>query len=591
MFMNKEHEQQKHFAKRVRSRRGYALVTVMMISLMASVLLMSLAGLSIGLLQTEGAARQRSYALAGAEAGLDFARARLKESLISDVPTDIAPDGEQSFVDTAVPVHYLPQLGNSCRVMVRVTRVTSDEMVWAIENHSSTIPSSLNPSDENNKPQSRKSESDWRFGDDWQLFTVPNAEEAPNKSYAWKVEVTSYCGLFAVSIRSILVGFNSTAAIPPDTNASNPPGIVANDLIFVDTGGGDATRVSTNVDDPSNPTLQVGPEGSNNTFLANLKSNSYISMGAAIVDGNLIGSNPSSSESAFLTGTSSTLINGRVETNANEVAATDGLQGAETEEGVAQNVFAKADLAPYGTSPDPLGKNTTPVTSGGDLLFPQSPLPVPVPSNASPLPSFPTVPAATDPNEPVPAPPPVPPIPAGSVLYSEGLDSSNASGPLIFEKDDGNSGATKIFVKDPTFYDASSPEDFAIDLNSSFFQNIGDPDGVQIFYAGNRKVRLTIDPSMEMKLTLFAPLAVVTVGSSGSSTSSLGVFSGGIVGRSVKISGLSEVRLDRKSALTLSERLKNRNLNNPDENSYAIKPNDFKVMTWEQINGKIVPLF
>lgn len=568
------------FKNSKRNRSGYALVSVMLISLVASMLLMSLAGLSVGLLRTEGVARQREYSLAGAEAGLDYAKFKLTESLTTGLPADIAPEGEQLFKDYGLPVQYIPQLGNRCQVMIRVTRILPAEFDWASENSSPSIPDSVNS-------EKRKDDSLWRFGDDWQQFAIADPEQAPNKSYCWKVEVTSYCGAFATSVRSILIGSNFVDAAPTSPPTSNAPAVVANDGISMDAYG-DVMSVQANVSG-TDAVDQVFEDSGNNTFRASLKSNGSFSLGSVDVEGNLVASNPEGASNSFLSGSSASRINGRIETNlvvdgdGNEISPTNGLTGTDgNTAGNNDNVLANADLSPYGNSVERLNDNTMPIQrkSGVDQNFSQAPISVSSPSNASPFPGFPMTPP--DPTSTV---QPLTTVPAGQTFRAESLDTSLAQTPLQFESSVNN--PTKIFVDDPAYVDPQNPG-HAIDLNTSMFRTGQDSNGLQIFYSGKRPVRMVLDPSNpNLKLTLFAPYADVLVESAALSNN-IGSFVGGIVGKTVSVSRLQNFRLDPTSAQTLSLRLRTRFSSTDDEK--GVKPTSYKVVSWQQLNGSIVPL-
>lgn len=570
--------------RKARQPRGWALVAIMTVSMFATMFLFSLAGLSASLLQTEGAARQRSYALAGAEAGVDFVRMKLNESLASNIDADVAPAPGEASRDYGLPVQYIPQLGNRCRVMIRVSRIDNDLLTLLFQQNFPILAPENNSSRRLDPSLWVPSETDWR------RFTVPDEELAPNGAYAWKVEVTSYCGIFATSIRTIMVAQNpeGSGGFAPGDRAYSPGAITATsldlgsgsgDLAIQSTGNldsADQTYVSQNAnpDDPTTNDMK--------SFKAALRTNGTMRTEAGTkVYGDVQFTTPQGTTGTRLVGSDESTIYGRVIANSDapvseNLVYRDGPSAPGTD-----NVQANADQFPsvptnrIGTDPQSASGNQMPVYyDPASPTPPMTPFPMQVPSDTFSLPAFPTTPP-----DGMSGVPPVP-VPAGNSYVTSSFSSDGATGQLVFNQV--GDGPTKIFVTDGMSAFSDSADLPAIDINSRFLSNVGLPSNLQIFYSGNRPVKLSLDGgSAKLAMVVFAPNADV-------STSGDGEFTGALVGKSLSINHSGSFKLDPASADALVSKSSS---NDPSTPGFVPpKPSHYVVLSWQQLSGQLVPL-
>ncbi len=560
----------KKFQRRIKRtrNRGWALVAVITLSLFASMFLFSIAGLSTTLLRSEGVSRQRNYALAAAEAGLDFALCDLTKLLKGEISELAQIEG----TPYEVPTRYLPQLGNRCRVMIRVRRLTDAEYTWVNTYRSQAIPAIVNPL--NKSPVDT-----WRYGMDWTQFALPNDEPC------WSVEVTSYCGIFATSIRSILVpasgapSSSSTTTNPYDRFF--PEAIVANGDVQI--GTADQPFKLKSITDP-----QVKLGESESSYKSVVQTNGRISVEqGGEVFGDLRVSNPDgadpTSTKLALGDRDSTIIHGRVETNGFSDTSINPFSGLQPTEPGAElktdtgNIYADADIASLG---ERTGINQTP-SSTSPIINPESPNAISLPPNTAPLPPFPAaLPYFVD----NPSYLPDGTVPVDTSYRTPSLDSSEAQGPLVFNKGGANSLPTQVFVvPDP----ASTGAESTINLKSQFFVNEGQAADLQIFYSGSNDVTLQIDGSEsspgKLSLVIYAPFAKVT-------TTGIGDFSGAIFGKQVSLTHRGDILIDT-NALNIKANNSNAGSGGAgSEDSTSRASNHYRISTWEQVSGRLVPL-
>ena len=551
-----------------RSPKGWALIAIMTVSVFATMFLFSLAGLSATLLQTDGAARQRNYALAGAEAGLDYARLMLNKSLAEDVPTDIAPDaGERSKV-YGVPVQYLPQVGNRCSVMLRITRITPEELGNLASLGFTAIPagSNLFLTDANSQ--------------NWSRYALANFEDSPNGSYAWKVEVTSYCGIFATSIRSVLVAENSEASggLSPSSRDS---GVVGDEGVTFNPpdNGSILVKAPTNeysVDDQISDTADGAPK----SFNAAVRTNGSMTLSpSTTLFSDVVISNPNNFTGYLLNGDPSSKIYGRVTAPESSVSPENfSWNNGSSTANLNDNIVATADTLPSVDGQARVGDNQNPVSvapESSDLRGSQTPYPVPVPSTTSPLPAFPENPpypdAAALPNS----------VTPGQAYVTPSLDSAQATGALNFNQQ-GAGSPTKIFVVD----DSLNPSTDAVNISSKWINNGGNASDLQLYYAGAKPINIFFEAGNEgtgkLNMAIYAPNSTITFKGRGD-------FTGAVVGQRVNMFHDGSVQIDKSASQVLTKQANN---NNPggNDSSAAPKPRHYTVLTWQQVTGKLVPM-
>ncbi|MBX9669493.1 MAG: hypothetical protein K2X93_17860 [Candidatus Obscuribacterales bacterium] len=579
--------QTKRKAAKRRDSAGWALVAVMTVSVFATILLFSLAGLSASLLNSEAVTRQRNLALNGAEVGLDYARKLMNESLTSGNPSVIEPsDGETERV-TELPSQYVPQLGDSCRVRVRVKRITGANMVDIGLKNSSFIPDQWNP-------LRRKLSTNWKFGDNWQDFAISDDADAPSKGYFWVVEVTSYTGIFASSVRAILVPDGPDTKVTldptPPKDVFFPQGIVADGNIDIGSGFGYMDVASTG-EGWSSEQVNVGNPGDPSTFKAVVETNGTTKLEpGSLIYGNLKLTNPSGATNSVLNGDGNSVVLGRVETNAVDLGGVDGsVSGFQaTAEAPfpapSDNVLALGDLwanlpnnsGDFWAGEGRIGTNkTSPMVSQPASTQNQvSPNHVPSGQNSASLPSFPEPPADGSAYVPTDV-----SVPSGSYT-AESIDSSNASAKLVFN-DSGPGTPTKIYI------DPNTSGDAAVSLSTQFIVNNGDSTDLQIFYAGDKPLNIYLDADGDagnpnLKAVIFAPNATVN-------TQGVGEFYGSIVAKNLNINHVGAMQLDPNAARVVADRGGSGG-GSGSIDPHARAPVSYRVATWQQISGSLVPL-
>ncbi len=558
-----------------RRSSGWALVAVMTISVFSAMILFMLAGLTASLLNSDSFFRQRSLALNGAEAGLDYARKLMNESFDSGTPSIIEPaKGELERV-TELPSQYVPQIGDNCRVMIRVKRLTDDNLDEILEKNSMFLRDSYAPSSTRNKL--------WKFGDDWAPYMVPDPADAPNGSYHWVVEVTSYNGVFASSIRAMLKPRFSGVGKPGFPFF--PQGIVANGNVDIGSGFGYMDVASTG-EGWSSDQVNTGNPGDPSEFKATIQTNGVATLRpGTLVYGNVRVTNPSDAQVSVANGDSNAIVLGRVQINATDAGqSVSGLQATAGQfPAASDNVLALGDLwanlpnnsGDFWAGEGRIGINqSTPMefqASGQNQVTPNN---VPSGQNTASLPTFPVQPP--DGSEFTPSDVSVP-----SGDYSTGsLDSSNAVSKLVLNEN-GPGNTTRIFI------DPNTLSSDAVNISTKFLVNNGDAVDLQIYYAGDKPLKIYLDADGDagnpnLKAVIFAPNASVT-------TDGNGEFRGSIVAKNLRIGHVGAMQLDpNASQIGTSSSPED----DGDSNSPSLHPkvSGYKVETWQQINGSLVPL-
>lgn len=567
-------------ALRTRRRKasGYALVAIMTVSVFAMMLLFTLAGLTASLTRSEAYFKQKDLALLGAEVGLNYSIAMLNRSLKTGIPAVVEPVLPEVEKFSDLPTHLIPNYGDGCSVRIRIKRLDVDVLSQAQQKFSA-IPTQWNSAN-------RKDVSNWVYGDDWTMFSIPDT------SYFWVVEVTSYRGIIATSIRATLSPTVAlpTLATPPSKDSYFPQSVVADSLVELAPVDGYLDVLSPG---DGFSTAQVSGSSPNAAFKAVVQSNTMLTANdGATIYGDLRVTNPPGASSAVAEGNNNVLVFGRLETNSVNTEGAEvsynGFSGApgDLPDLSIDNVWAFADWWTNGddfwTGGMREGLNeTSPLLNNPSNAQNQvSPNPVPTGSDAAPLPRFPE-------------PPPFPDYPtmtpdmqtvAPGTYRTGSFDSSNATGDLKFNQ---SPGTTTIIIDDEML--TVGQDNFvppAVHVSSNFITNGSDAStDFQIFYAGNRDINIELDGDLggnvEMRAVIYAPSAKVT-------TSGFGEFSGAIVAKQLKVNHVGDLRLDPEAA-KLSV---NRQATSGDGNTGLAGerlPTHYELKSWQQIAGALVP--
>lgn len=556
-----------------RKQSGYALVAILTVSLFSMMLLLTLSGLTVQLSQSEAFYKQRELALVGADIALDYTRKSLNNSLISGTSSPLEPAQGESERISVLPASLVPQ-GANCRVLVRVRRLNPAEIQLASSKSSPAIEYQWNPNN-------YKKLTDWKYGDDWRRFS------APQLSYYWMVEVTSYRGIFAVSTRAMLAPDIGAPAIDPGS-VSTPPtkdslfvkGIVTDKEVNLATSDGYLDVLAPGEGFSNDQTTGSNPA---TAFKTVIQSNSMASTSPnTTLYGDLLISNPSGSTAPVAVG-DNTQVYGRLQTNSilDGTGAENSYLGFQGNPGDLpspnDNVLGMSDY--FASLPDSdafwnngmrNGSNETdPIANlPSDTLNQVSPNQVPYGSKTAPLPTFPTS-------------SPLDPTPPNDIIVSPGayrassFDSSNAAAKLIFNE---SGGPTSIFI------DANSG---TVNLSSEWIKNNGGAKDLQIFYAGDKDLTLNINGDLagqvEMKAMIYAPNAKVT-------TSGFGEFQGSILAKSLKVNHIGDFRVDPDAAKLMIERSGQSGGGGGGASTIAGErlPTHYRIASWQQVSGSLV---
>lgn len=564
-----------------RKPTGYALVAILTVSLFATMLLLTLAGLTVSLTRSESFYKQRELALVGADVGLDYVRKSLNNALMTGTPSILEPANGETERISELPASLVPQGDVNSKVLMRVRRLTPAELSAAAGKQSPAVMRQWNPNN-------YKKLEDWKYGDDWRYFS------APQLSYFWMVEVTSYRGMFATSTRSMLAPELAAptlgpSASPPSKNSMFVQGIVADQDVNLAPSDGYLDVLSPGEGFSNAQTTGVAP---NSSFKAVVQSNTSATASSNTnVYGDLRVTNPIGATNPVLAATdtggqaSNAMVWGRAQTNSvlnsegGEVSI-NGLQGTPGDLPTGtDNVFAFSDYFSSLPDSDAFWSNgmreglneTSPVSVLPEGTTNQvSPNPVPTGPQGSPLPDFP-MPPPVDSGAPMPGDISVSP----GVYRTPAIDSTGAVAKLVFNE---SGGSTAIYI------DADGTAPNAIKLNSQFLQNLGDAKDLQIYYAGDKDLRLTLDGdlagALEMKAFIYAPNAKVT-------TSGFGEFQGAILSKSLQVNHVGDFRIDPDASRLMIDRSGQSGGGGSAIVGQTL-PTHYRVASWQQVSGSLV---
>lgn len=543
-------------------KKGYALVSIIVIGVFAVMLLLALATTLISVMQSESVAKQKSGLLSAAETGLDYVLKDIKRAIDAGETTyDLTDDNPSVLV--SVPSNWIDD--SKITVNARVRKLDSFDraqeksfgLLWS--------------------PQLDPVES---VGTDFSDPVRGTINSTQNASIHKKIiEVTASKGVFSTSIRVVTEPVLNESA-PPSANFPGA-GILSLSRLRIDPSGGSLTVDSypaTSFDDltdsngnpyksfslqlRSNRTLRLDGQGNNLNINANV----------------IASNNPNGAPGEFADLSGDVEINGRFETNGgnqSDFTGTDGPQNNPANDNVnalADQLAANdpsVDRAGLNQDPidtnasnDPIGANPTPTTTtqsvttqGGDVT-------------TNDLSSFlNTLGDYSD--------------PGSTITLTHGVDSSgnevsSYKTSSLFANDNvakvvldpANTQPTKIFI-DGT--NAEAP----VEIDTSRFINNGSPENLQIYYDGPGDVTIRMNGG-DFNGLVYAPNANVTV-RNGNNSSSSQAFSGAIV------ANRTNIRMQGKMQLV------------PDLNGVGSgKPagtntiQSFKVSTYQEVTGKLV---
>ncbi|MDZ4834809.1 MAG: hypothetical protein SGJ27_13610 [Candidatus Melainabacteria bacterium] len=555
---------------RGRKQQGYALVAMMTLTTFASLMLFALAGLSVSLIRSQGAAREKGLALQSAEIGLDYARKMLTSSLRTGTKSSIEPTNGELEKITDLPPEFLVDTKVPTKVRIRIRNIGADDLNLLISSPynapdikeaSVFLPAT---SEEAQIVQYNPS-----YGFNW---TDPSQSKKLTDSYFWLVEVTADRGVFSNSLRSMLCPIQKLSDDLPESpiNQQNPffPSTVV-------------TNLGVQIGNPPNGSLFVMPAGPTSSwvetengqskFTAAIQTNGSASFtDSSSLVGDITISNPTDGAPTSVVNGKPLSVFGRISANSDVDLTNLKATNGPTVEWSSDNVYAAADLiAGNGTRQ---GTNQLPIEVNSSA--PQSPyIPVQVPS-AGDAAFFPA-PRSDGTSTEVSLPP--------MNYRTNSLNTDQYSSKLVVNSPELSNGQpTRIFL------DATSDAVAAIKIDSSKFENQGAPTDLQFFYAGTKPIFIDLTGSGIFNGVIYAPNATVT-------TSGTGDFTGAVVASQLNAHHVGSLQLDPAARKIAPAGLADDTSNDPGggnsgtDSSNMKKPNGYKHVTWQQVSGSLVP--
>lgn len=168
---------------------------------------------------------------------------------------------------------------------------------------------------------------------------------------------------------------------------------------------------------------------------------------------------------------------------------------------------------------------------------------------------------------------------ASSLATSEGMSSINVSDTLLPPD---SSTPNRIFIDDSNVNSSSTQN--AVSIDTSIFRHEADPTSLQIWYDGSRDVEIRIPTSKSFAATVFAPNARVTIkGKELNETG--GEFIGAVTGREVEILNGVNMKLLTDFSDNAAGPAKNSGLSYSKGSSPSDPPpTGYRIVTWQEIN-------
>ena len=154
--------------------------------------------------------------------------------------------------------------------------------------------------------------------------------------------------------------------------------------------------------------------------------------------------------------------------------------------------------------------------------------------------------------------------PGASVNVSDVLVPSDSSSP------------NRIFIDDSRVDGSASPN--AVSIDTSIFRHETDPTSLQIWYNGTKPVDVSIPATKAFAATIFAPNASVTIRSGGT-------FLGSVVGKTVSVQDGVKMKLLTDFSDNAAGPAKDSGLNfSQGTAASAPPPTGYRIVTWQEIN-------
>jgi hypothetical protein len=495
-----------------RQKRGYALVSTMVLGAFSILFLMALASMVNSSVRAVSANKWTESLRNAAEIGIDYAVAQYNN--VTPCPLD--PLGTATTATTMLPAQYLStSSANSgapnIQVTITVTQLTAAADWTALQAMSSTYAAQLDP-------------YQTTAGQTSPAWSTPASALSLNVSGGGFriVQSTASNGIFQRTIRVILKARLST---PDGQNPLQPAGVNQTSSLFSSPLLSNAALQIM----PTNPlTIQGYNSGSQqaNTFHTvtpktgpsyaaydlNVQTNMQASVGATTTqhatlygDLTVLSQNSGSNTTAALqNGT----VEGRLTTNGN-YDQTVTFSNNTPLPSPTDSVQANADVAsgPPGSTRQGLNLTQPGLLNAPAVTSTAQTAPIDAPINPTALASLSDVTS------------PISVSTGGTTFETTGLSTNGVSSPVVLQN---ASAPAKIYVDD-------SGTNVAVNLNTNMFvtQNT-DARNLQILYPGTDQVNINVTPGGTFTGLIYAPNAAVTI-------SGNGTFNGAIVGSNVNV--------------------------------------------------------
>ncbi len=535
----------------MRRKRGYALVSTMVIGCFAIASLMALSGFVMLDTQSESRRKQTAILSNAAEAGLDYAIHKFN----TEYPCALDPVSGNSLESDLPPGYLDASYGtvsnNAANVSVKITVKKVTDTDWAALEIFSTI----------YNPQLDLAKSRATGNGVPPSNNLADLTGATIESDYWRVlESKATVAGRSKTFRAILMPFLSapvTLGSPPSNGSPMfKYGLFANTSLST---GNLGITVSTN---ESSAAIPPSSSTEGYRYKMDLATNQIASIGAnSDIQGNLIVMSSFSNPGQPVVSNDG-LIEGRVAVN-NDIDASTVISHTGQLSDPSDNVLANADptTTRVGDGGGGAADNTTPVSTAQSTdPFQMNPS-FGSGNNARPLGTLDQVQAGSE----------TPTIGKGD-YQSYGLSTQNmdtSAAPIQFD----NSSPVRIFVKD------SPGSTEAVSIDASMLTTPSDPRNLQIYYSGTKPINISLGSNKTFSGLIYAPLATVQ-------TTGSGTFQGAIVGDTVNInhSGSMIVNTDLSDVSQSANYTAGlyRNINgseNPLARGWRWKP-----VTWEDVH-------
>jgi len=532
--------------RRKKNKRGYALISVITIAAFGSMLLMGLAQMASQLTNSELLYLAKGRSQRAAEVGASYVVSRFQKLDANE----LLPEPSKNVKISTLPENVSP----GYKIRVRVTRLTEDDLILLRQR------------------DGQLGQQNLLYDEQWD----PNRESTPFQpkaalSYFFVVDVTAYQGQLLASSAQITLG-PDVSDVPPTQSvpSTRSTGLITNGPVTL---GSDLGYLDVMAPGEGFSDAQTMFDGTQSVFKTVVQTNSSVQLSPnTTVYGDLFVNN--STGSGTVAQSTDALVFGRLQTNSvSDGSPTEGFMwtnNADVPNFSTDNVWAMADAFSNNFSDiNRVGVNYA--QAGGTIATPNTQIqasPVPTPSNAALLPSF----------------------PSGDVEQSVSVASGNYHTPTIESPDSGgklnfneDGGTTKIFL------DSQSTSDVAINIDTSSISNFGAAKDLQIYYPGSKPINIILNGALagtpELSATIYAPNAVVN-------TSGYGEFYGAIFAKAANINHVGDLRLDPSAASILSNFSSvssNTSGGGNSANAIAMIPKVYRLRSWHSVAGAIVP--